>query len=70
MQPAIVPEPRDLEERAHLGLAERLLGLDRREHPDERLLDVLGELVDDAVRADVDALALGELRARRRSAAR
>ena len=31
------------------------------EHPDERLLDVLGELVDDAVRPDVDALALGEL---------
>ena len=54
-------EPRDLEERAHLGLAEDLLGRDRREHPDERLLDVLGELVDDAVGADVDALALGEL---------
>ena len=31
-----------------------------REHADERLLDVLGELVDDAVRAHVDALALGE----------
>ena len=39
-----------------------------REHADERLLDVLGELVDDAVRADVDALALGE-RARIRARA-
>jgi hypothetical protein len=29
--------------------------------PDERLLDVLGQLVDDAVGPDVDALALGEL---------
>ena len=54
-------EPGDLEQRAHLGLPEDLLGRDRGEHPDERLLDVLRELVDDAVRADVDALALGEL---------
>ena len=53
-------EPRDLEERPHLGLADDLLGLDGREHADERLLDVLGQLVDDAVGADVDALALGE----------
>ena len=70
MQPAIVPSRETLNSGAHLGLAERLLGRDRREHADERLLDVLGELVDDAVRADVDALALGELRAPRRSAAR
>ena len=54
-------EPRDLEEGAHLGLADDLLGLDGGEHADERLLDVLGELVDDAVGADVDALALREL---------
>ena len=54
-------EPRDLEQRAHLRLADRLLRLDRREHADERLLDVLGELVDHPVRADVDALALREL---------
>src|SRR5438105_9528401 len=53
-------EARDPEELAHLHLAERLLGLDRAEHADERLLDVLRELVDDAVGADVDALALGE----------
>ena len=54
----------------HLGVAERLLDLLRGEHADERLLDVLGELVDDAVRADVDALALGERSAPRRSGAR
>src|SRR5207247_10521725 len=54
------PEPRDPEELANLRLAERLLGLDRSEHADEGLLDVLRELVDDAVAADVDALALGE----------
>ena len=54
-------EPRDLEEGAHLRLADDLLGLDGGEHPDERLLDVLGQLVDDAVGADVDALALREL---------
>ena len=58
-------EPRDAEERAHLDLADDRLGLDRREHADERLLDLLGELVDDAVLADLDALALGELRAPR-----
>ena len=37
-----------------------LLDLLGGEHADEGLLDVLGELVDDAVRADVDAVALGE----------
>ena len=60
MQPAIVPSRDDAEGVAHLRLAERLLGLDRREHADERLLDVLGQLVDDAVGPDLDALALGE----------
>ena len=53
-------EARDAEELPHLDLADRLLGADRREHPDERLLDVLGELVDHAVGADLDALAVGE----------
>ena len=47
---------------AHLGLADRLLGGDGGEHADERLLDVLGQLVDHVVRADLDALALGEAR--------
>ena len=37
-----------------------VLDLLGREHADEGLLDVLGQLVDDAVGADVDALALGE----------
>src|SRR3990170_1478864 len=54
-------EARGAEERAHLGLAQRLLDRLRREHADESLLDVLGELVDDPVRAHVHALALGEL---------
>src|SRR4029079_12014020 len=40
-------ETRDAEELPHLDLAEHLLGLDRAEHPDEGLLDVLRELVDD-----------------------
>ena len=53
-------EPRDPEELPHLRLADRLLDLLRREHADERLLDVLGQLVDDAVRPDVDALAIGQ----------
>src|SRR6185312_17557533 len=34
---------------------------DRAEQADERLLDVLGQLVDDAVGADLDAFPLGEL---------
>src|SRR6266567_3088658 len=51
-------QPRDLEEGTYLRLAERLFLLDGLEHPDERLLDVLGELVDDAVRTDLDAFTL------------
>ena len=70
MQPAIVPSRETLEQRAHLDLADHRLGLDRREHPDERLLDLLGQLVDDAVLADLDALPLGERGAPRRTAAR
>src|SRR5581483_7075408 len=54
-------ETRDLEQRANLGLADRLLRLDGGELADERLLDVVGELVDDVVRADLDALARREL---------
>src|SRR3954454_4776963 len=61
-----VAEPRRAEDRAHFDLAEDRLGLDRLEHADERLLDVLGELVNDAVGADLDALALGQ-RARLRA---
>src|SRR5581483_5440702 len=49
-------EPRDAEQCTHLHLTEDRLGLDRRQQPDERLLDVGGELVDDAVEADLDAL--------------
>src|SRR6266487_2911505 len=55
------PESRDPEQGPDLDLADRLLRRDRAEHADERLLDVLGQLVDDAVGADLDALALGEL---------
>src|SRR3990172_4264596 len=54
-------EARGPKERAHLGLAQGLLDRLRREHADESLLDVLGELVDDPVGAHVHALALGEL---------
>src|ERR671924_793066 len=53
-------DPRGPERLANLGLADRLLGRDRPEHADERLLDVLGELVDAPVGADLDAPALGE----------
>src|SRR4029453_2214685 len=41
-------------------LTERLLLLDRLEHADEGLLDVLRQLVDDAVGADLDTLPRGE----------
>src|SRR5690349_22098670 len=52
-------EARDAEELPDLDLADRLLGADRLQHPDQGLLDVLGQLVDDAVGADLDALAVG-----------
>src|SRR5207248_8261023 len=45
-------EPGDLEEVAHLDLADHRFGLDRREQSDERLLDLARQLVDDAVLAD------------------
>ena len=61
-------EPRDPDQGAHLGLAEGDLLAHRPEHPDERLLDVLRQLVDDAIGADLDALAVGE-RARLRARA-
>src|SRR3954468_16862121 len=51
-------DPRRAECLAHLGLADRLLRLDGGEHADERLLDVLRQLVDDVVRAYLDTLAL------------
>src|SRR3954469_3209908 len=53
-------EPRHAEQLPHLDLAERVLHRDRSQHPDESLLDVLGQLVDDAVGSDLDALALRE----------
>src|SRR3954468_13218157 len=51
-------DARSAERLPHLGLAQHLLDLLRREHADQGLLDVLGELIDHAVRADVDALAI------------
>ena len=70
MQPAIVPSRETLNKRAHLDLAEDRLGLDRRQHPDERLLDLLGQLVDHAVEADLDPLPVGEQRGPRRTGGR
>ena len=52
---------RDGEGLAHLGLAQRLLALDRREQAGHRLLHVVERLVDDVVELDLDALLLGEL---------
>src|SRR2546423_7917848 len=54
-------EPRDPEERAHLGLADRLLRRDGGELAHQRLLDLLGQLVDDVVGADLDAFTCREL---------
>ena len=51
----------DGEDLADLGLAHELLALDRREHADHRLLDVVDGVVDDLVELDVDALLLGHL---------
>src|SRR5215207_352115 len=53
-------EPRGAEERPYLGLARHFLHMLRREHPDEGLLDVLRQLVDHPVGADVDALTFGD----------
>src|SRR3954452_18791317 len=53
-------EPGDAEELAHLDLAQRGLHRHRAQHADERLLDVVGELVDHTVSPDLDALAIGE----------
>ena len=67
MQPAIVPSRETLKS-ARTSASPMISSVSTGgEHADERLLDVLGQLVDDAVGADVDALALGELRAPRRS---
>src|SRR5437764_11348570 len=54
-------EPRHAKQRAHFRLADRVLRRDCGELADEGLFDVLGELVDDVVRADPDAFARGEL---------
>ena len=53
-----------------LGLAERLLDLDRLEHALHRVAQVFGDFVDDRVGADVDALALGGACGRRPAGAR
>ena len=53
------PTLRGLEGLFDLGLAERLLDLDRLEHALHRVAQVFGDFVDDRVGADVDALALG-----------
>ena len=61
MQPAIVPSRETLKS-ARTSASPMISSVwTGGEHADERLLDVLGQLVDDAVGADVDALALGEL---------
>ena len=63
MQPAIVPR-RETRKSARTSASPSVSSVvTAREHADERLLDVLRQLVDDAVGADLDALALGERRA-------
>ena len=60
MQPAIVPSRETLKS-ARTSASPSVSSVCTGESmPDERLLDLVGELVDDAVGADVDALALGE----------
>src|SRR6187397_2970286 len=54
-------DARDAEDLAHLGLARDDLFELRCEHADHGALDVLEELVDDLVGADVHALGIGEL---------
>ena len=60
-------DARGLEGLAHLGGADRLLDLLRLEQALHRGAQLLDDLVDDAVGADLDALALGHLPARRRT---
>ena len=59
MQLGDVADLGNLDDLANLGVAEDLVLLGRREHPGEGLFDVVGDLVDDAVEADVDAAGLG-----------
>ncbi len=59
VQPAIVPTLRSLEQLQDLGVAERLLDLLGREHALHRGAQLLGDLVDHRVGADLDALLLG-----------
>ena len=54
-------DPRHPEDLADLGLAGDDLLVLRREHADHRLLDVLEQLVDDLVGADLDVLGVGQL---------
>src|SRR5688572_28527907 len=48
------------EDLPHLGVADDCLDHDRLEHPGERLLDVVEQLVDDLVHADVDVGLIGD----------
>jgi hypothetical protein len=56
----MLPDLRDLEDLAHLGVAQDLLAQLGREQALGGLLEVVGDVVDDLVRADLDALLLGE----------
>ena len=69
-QPAIVPTREALKSSLHLGLAERLLDLLGLEHALHRGAQLLGDLVDDRVGADLDALAARPHGGRRRGGAR
>ena len=60
MQPAIVPSRETLNS-ARTSTSPMIASVSTgREHADERLLDLLGQLVDDPVEADLDAGALGD----------
>ena len=60
-QPAILPTLEMLKISQDLGVAEQGLAQHRRQHARTRLLDVVHEVVDDVVVADLDAVALGQL---------
>ena len=59
MQPAMLPTLRDLEHLADLDVPVQLLADFRLEHARERLLQVVEDLVNDAVGADFDVPLLG-----------
>ena len=51
----------DVEGLQHLGVAEEGFALDRRQHAREHAFDVVQQVVDDRVVADLDAFALGQV---------